>query len=59
MNRFQTLLSISTCGSSSGRLDRKIEIPLPNEMGRVEIIKIHASKINKVRRCRLTPSNTR
>jgi len=30
-----------------GRLDRKIEIPLPNEVGRTEIIKIHASKINK------------
>lgn len=31
-----------------GRLDRKIEIPLPNENARAEIIKIHASKINKV-----------
>lgn len=30
-----------------GRLDRKIEIPLPNEAGRVEVLKIHASKINK------------
>ena len=30
-----------------GRLDRKIEIPLPNEGGRVEILKIHAQKINK------------
>eukprot|EP00735_Rhodelphis_limneticus_P004017 TRINITY_DN15566_c0_g1::TRINITY_DN15566_c0_g1_i1::g.28529::m.28529 TRINITY_DN15566_c0_g1::TRINITY_DN15566_c0_g1_i1::g.28529 ORF type:complete len:393 (+),score=80.84,sp/P62334/PRS10_MOUSE/74.16/0.0,AAA/PF00004.24/3.4e-41,AAA_16/PF13191.1/1.6e+02,AAA_16/PF13191.1/3.3e-05,AAA_16/PF13191.1/2.4e+02,AAA_2/PF07724.9/4.2e-06,AAA_22/PF13401.1/1.7e+03,AAA_22/PF13401.1/0.0013,AAA_5/PF07728.9/3.9e+03,AAA_5/PF07728.9/0.00014,RuvB_N/PF05496.7/9.1e-05,AAA_18/PF13238.1/1.7e+03,AAA_18/PF13238.1/0.002,AAA_17/PF1 len=30
-----------------GRLDRKIEIPLPNEQGRVEILKIHASSITK------------
>jgi len=28
-----------------GRLDRKIEIGLPNEAGRVEVLKIHASKI--------------
>ena len=26
----------------AGRLDRKIEIPLPNEIGRMEILKIHA-----------------
>ena len=25
-----------------GRLDRKVEIPLPNESSRYEIIKIHA-----------------
>lgn len=30
-----------------GRLDRKIEIPLPNEQARAEILKIHASKITK------------
>ncbi|KAG1420483.1 hypothetical protein G6F57_023637 [Rhizopus arrhizus] len=30
-----------------GRLDRKIEIPLPNEQGRLEILKIHAANISK------------
>jgi len=30
-----------------GRLDRKIEISLPNEQGRLEVLKIHASKITK------------
>lgn len=29
----------------AGRLDRKIEIPLPNEVGRLEIMKIHASSV--------------
>ncbi len=29
-----------------GRLDRKIEIPLPNETARLDVIKIHSSKIN-------------
>ncbi|KAI7825048.1 26S protease regulatory subunit 10B [Kickxella alabastrina] len=30
-----------------GRLDRKIEIPLPNEQGRMEILKIHAAGVAK------------
>mmetsp|Transcript_4600 Transcript_4600/g.19722 ORF Transcript_4600/g.19722 Transcript_4600/m.19722 type:complete len:178 (+) Transcript_4600:980-1513(+) len=30
-----------------GRLDRKIEIALPNEQGRLEVMKIHAAKITK------------
>ncbi|KAI9474392.1 26S proteasome subunit rpt4 [Coemansia sp. RSA 989] len=30
-----------------GRLDRKIEIPLPNEQGRMEVLKIHAANIAK------------
>ncbi|KAA6401029.1 MAG: putative 26S proteasome regulatory subunit 10B [Streblomastix strix] len=31
-----------------GRLDRKIEIPLPNATARLEILKIHAKEINKM-----------
>ena len=30
-----------------GRIDRKIEIPLPNEVARMEILKIHAGPIAK------------
>ena len=30
-----------------GRLDRKIEISLPNEQGRLDIMKIHSGKISK------------
>jgi 26S proteasome regulatory subunit T4 len=30
-----------------GRLDRKIEIPLPNEQARLDILKIHAGPIAK------------
>jgi len=30
-----------------GRLDRKIEIPLPNEQARMEVLKIHANPITK------------
>lgn len=30
-----------------GRLDRKIEIPLPNEQARLEILKIHAAGMAK------------
>ncbi|CAF0752029.1 unnamed protein product [Rotaria sordida] len=30
-----------------GRLDRKIEIPLPNEQARLDILKIHAAPISK------------
>jgi 26S proteasome regulatory subunit T4 len=30
-----------------GRLDRKVEIPLPNELARADILKIHANPITK------------
>ena len=31
-----------------GRIDRKIEIPLPNEVSRMEILKIHCKPIRKI-----------
>ncbi|KAB1203786.1 hypothetical protein CJ030_MR8G003338 [Morella rubra] len=37
----------SQLSTGSGRLDRKIEIPLPNEQSRMEILKIHAAGIAK------------
>ena len=30
----------------SGRLDRKIEFPLPNEEAKVQILQIHSRKMN-------------
>ena len=30
-----------------GRLDRKIEVPLPNEQARLDILKIHAAPVNE------------
>ena len=30
-----------------GRLDRKIEIPMPNEASRIDILKIHSKPITK------------
>lgn len=30
-----------------GRLDRKVEIPLPNEQGRLQVLQIHAKSITK------------
>jgi 26S proteasome regulatory subunit T5 len=30
----------------SGRLDRKIEFPLPDELGRAQILRIHSNKMN-------------
>lgn len=30
-----------------GRIDRKLEIPLPNEVARMEILKIHAGPVRK------------
>jgi 26S proteasome regulatory subunit T5 len=37
----------------SGRLDRKIELPLPNEEARLAILKIHAGKLTKSDGCNL------
>jgi 26S proteasome regulatory subunit T5 len=34
----------------SGRLDRKIEFPLPNEEARAQIMKIHSRKMNVQRK---------
>ena len=34
------------CHHLSGRLDRKIEFPLPNEDAREHILKIHSRKMN-------------
>ena len=31
----------------AGRLDRKIEIPLPNDQSRLDILKIHSNPITK------------
>lgn len=31
----------------SGRLDRKIEFPLPNEEARARILQIHSRKVHK------------
>lgn len=30
----------------SGRLDRKVELPLPDEQARINIMKIHSRKMN-------------
>lgn len=30
----------------SGRLDRKIELPLPNEQSRLRVLQIHSRKMN-------------
>lgn len=30
----------------SGRLDRKVEFPLPDEEGRANILRIHSNKMN-------------
>jgi 26S proteasome regulatory subunit T5 len=37
----------------SGRLDRKIEFPLPNEEGRGKIIQIHSRKMNYDKECKI------
>ena len=45
------LYTSSLCSSlmttPTPRLDRKIEIPLPNEQARMEVLKIHAGPITK------------
>ena len=37
----------------SGRLDRKIEFPLPNEVSRAKIIEIHSRKMNYDAACNI------
>lgn len=41
-----------------GRVDRKIEIPLPNEVARMEILKIHAGPIRKTGEIGTFPSHS-
>jgi SpoVK/Ycf46/Vps4 family AAA+-type ATPase len=43
----QTDLTLDPALLRAGRLDRKIEIPLPNEAGRLEVLKIHAASVQK------------
>ena len=37
---------VCMCIGSSGRLDRKIELPLPDEKARGRIMQIHSRKMN-------------
>ena len=37
----------------SGRLDRKIELPHPNEKARANIMEIHSRKMNYDKQCKL------
>uniref|UniRef100_A0A5S6Q838 AAA domain-containing protein n=1 Tax=Trichuris muris TaxID=70415 RepID=A0A5S6Q838_TRIMR len=37
-----------------GRLDRKIEVPLPNQKARLEILKVHLKNVNKCKSIDLT-----
>lgn len=47
MPLFQIRTNLLKMYLTLGRLDRKIEIPLPNEQARLEILKIHAGPIAK------------